>query len=171
MKKFCCILVGLMLLFSAALAETTAVLPSVYEFEPLFEEAASLTSSGHMITSENLTSSKGEVRATFTVALSTNVAMNISVLNTTQETDEIVILGGGGDANESISFLNAISELLYSTGAISDIQKTGNVLNLLEFFENLKDGDKNSIELNGIEYGYLVSSTLGYMMFYARVPE
>lgn len=171
MKKVCAFLLALTLMCSSTLAETFQGLPSVYDFEPLFENAAALTGSGHQITSKNLTSSQGTIRNTFSVTLSSNVIMNICVLNETQETDEIIILGGGGDTNESISFLNAIGEVLYSTGAISDMQDVGNVLELLDFFNNLQDGDENSIEINGIEYGYLVSSVLGCMMFYARIPE
>ena len=171
MKKLVCLMIALLLVCSSALAEDVHGLPSAYDFEPLFENAAELTGSGHQITSKNLTSFEGEIRCTFSVTLSTNVVMNIYVLNETQETDEIVILGGGGDANESLSFLNAIGEVLYSTGAISDMQDVGDVLELLDFFDNLQDGDENSIEINGIEYGYLVSSALGCMMFYARIPE
>lgn len=171
MKKLLCLLVALLMCCSSALAETAQGLPSVYDFEPLFENAADLTNSGHQITSKNLTSSQGTIRNTFSVVLSPNVTMNIFVLNETQETDEIVILGGGGDADESLSFLNAIGEILYCTGAISDMQDVGNVLELLDFFDNLQDGNKNSVEINGIEYGYLVSSVLGCIMFYAKIPE
>lgn len=170
MKRLFCIVMVLALLCAHANAETNH-LPSVYDFEPLFENAAAMTGSGHGITSQNLTSSQGAIRTTFSVALSDSVLMNICVLNATQETEEVVVLGAGGDTDESLGFLTAISEVLYATGGITDIKETGEVLGALGFFTHLQDGDENSITINGIEYGYLVSLSLGSMMFYARIPE
>ena len=169
MKRVSCLLVCLMVCCLSTLGFAEGKLPSIKEFEPLFESAAKLLGSGHEITTDNLTSSSGKVRTTFNVKLSDVLTLMVQIRTDTHETCDVIATSKGGNTSDSTDFLCAISEILYCTEGIDDVSKTGDFLELLGFFDNLKDGDSNSIEVNGITYSYLVSSMFGFI-FSASIP-
>ena len=60
--------------------------------------------------------------------------------------------------------------IINATKVTNSYDSSGSVFDALKFWDNVDNGDRNSITVNGNTVGYSVSSSIG-VMFYVEVNE
>ena len=69
-----------------------------------------------------------------------------------------------------VHFLDLCCEMIYATKVTDSYDSSGIVFDALRFWDNVDDGDRNSITIYGNTVGYSVSSSIG-VIFYVEVNE
>ena len=154
------------IIFVSPCAFAAANVTTVSDFEIRFAAASLANESGHYLNASIDNRSAGEVNDIIQAIFNDSEMLQLSI---THGTDNVVsalaMYMPDGDSNHVADYILLISELLYATGITSTTTDTGDVLNRLGFFDNLDDGTSKKIVVNGLNVGYMVSSTVGIWFY------
>ncbi len=172
LKKIIAIIVSVMMLVSCSSAETLTKVTDRATFETLFNIASIGFKTSHSLSSDQVSFISGDVNDVYQMIYDDEDSfIQYSV---THDTDDIVgvlacyIPTGNATEEKSKQYVYLIYEVLYATGVAKDAESIPSILSLLDFYNNLSDGDSNKISLNGLSIGYSVSSTIGFW-FYVEI--
>lgn len=161
-----------MLMLSICHAETASKVTDRAMFESLFNVASVGFETAHKITTKELSFAPGEVNDVYQMTY--NEEDSFLQYSVVHDTDDVVsvlacyIPSGNATEEKSKQYIFLIYEVLYASGAAENPENIPNILSLLGFYDHLEDGDGNTITLNGIKIGYMVSSTIGFW-FYVEI--
>lgn len=140
------------------------------DFKSRFSKAVSTSGSKHKLS--NPSSDNGIVNDVTTYYVKDYLALQLSFPKGTKNVRSAMVLYAPGYVNEDtfVNFLNLCCEVMYATKVTNSYDSSGSVFDALKFWDNVDDGDRNSITINGNTVGYSISSTIG-AMFYVEVNE
>ncbi len=172
-KSLVCIMICLILCFPILAEATDDTFISLNDFNIYFNFAAALTGSGNAIRENNISFSPGAVNDIYQVNLTSNVGMQISTPHiaeyngTLSDVNGIILLYvPDGSTDSSMNFLYGIGEIAIATGAISSSSEIVTFLEQLGLMDDIGQTDaSNAIEVNGLNYGYTISSVIGYFFY------
>ena len=168
MKRIVALITILVLLaFPTAFAATSVT--TVHDFEIRFAAAALITESSHYLNGSNENRNDGEVNDVIQATYNESELLQLSVTHGTEDVVSILAMYlPDGDSNHAADYILLISEALFAAGITDSTTDTGDILEQLGMMTNLDDGAKNKITINGINVGYMVSSSIG-IWFYIEV--
>ena len=146
-------------------------------FNVAFNHAATLTCSRHGIREDNITASKGQPNDVYTVNIfSDKVIMRITCPHITNYQGKLSDINGitvflplDGRKETRINFLWCIGEIGIATGAIQKVSEISAFLKFLGVQNSLdKDRARNSIEINGLKYGYITVKNIGCTFYVTK---
>lgn len=168
MKKVVALITILVLLtLPTALAATSVT--NVHDFEIRFGAASLFTESGHYLNSTNEKRTDGEVNDTIQATYNDSELLQLSIPHGTDDViSALAMYLPDGNSDHAADYILLICEVLYAAGITDATTETGDILDQLGMLTNLDDGAQNTITINGVNVGYMVSSSMG-IWFYIEV--
>lgn len=169
-KLITLLIVGLMMMCNIAAAEET--FSTWNNFRVTYNLNAAFTRSGNNISEDGIITIQGGLYDTYRANLTSNCLIQVTIKHPERSEelsriDEVLLMYVPDNNEDSTTrFLYGMGEIAMTTGGISSVEDISSFFKELGFDDDMeKRNASGKVEIGGLTYSYVFSSSLGYMFF------